>query len=39
MSWDKLLKCQVINEMEGLMEMFDFSRRLKQFVNNNGHRK
>ena len=36
MSWDKLLKCQVINEMEGLMEICDFSRRLKQFVNNDG---
>ena len=39
MSWDKLLKYEVINEMEGLMEMSDFSRRLKQFVNNNGDKK
>ena len=36
MSWDKLLKHEAINEMEVIMEMSDFSRRLKQFVNNNG---
>ena len=38
-SWDKLLKSQAVFEMEGLMEMSDFSRRLKLFFNNNGDRK